>query len=674
MDSLRSEPIDIEAKKDLDILQLAIKRAESANTYWNDNYDESKGDVRFIFGEQWDEEAVKERELTKRPCLTLNKMPQFINRLIGSQKQNNQTIKLYPINGYAEAKVASQAGSKDYPMSKIIEGLISNIESTSNAQQHYKSAFQHSVEGGFGWLRVLTEYSNDDTFNLDLKIEHIVNRWSVLIDPSFKEPDASDMNYCFIFDKIHKDEFKKRYPKATIGDISSSNDESNSWQNEDYYKIAEYFVRVPKKENLLLMSDGNVYEESTAKDVLDELRQKGITVIRPRTVTRYEVKWYKITAQSILEKGVWDGQTIPVAPVWGRQTDLPDRRYFKGLINEAKDAQRMQNYWNTTATEKVALSPKAPYIGTVQMFEGHERVWENANNANYSYLPYNRQPDGSRPMRESPAPMPSAELQMASMMTDEIKSTIGIYDASLGARSNETSGRAIIARQREADTGTYVFLDNLNMAIARIGEILVEMIPKIYDTERIVRVRFPDGTGDFVKINEEIVDTQTGKVALLNDISFGKYDVSIATGPNYATKRLEAAANLLDCTKAVPQVAQVAPDLIAKSMDFEDIEEVTERLRKTLPPEMLSPEEKEEISKNMPPPPPPSPEQQLEMQKVQMSLQTEQLKLKQQELKTQEQGLKLEEQKLKLEEQSNQDEDRIEDLVARSIAKYMANK
>ena len=332
--------------------------------------------------------------------------------------------------------------------------------------------------------------------------------------------------------------------------------------------------------------------------------------------------------------------TIPIVPVLGREVNIRGKKTFQGLITQAKDPQRMLNYWQSAATERISLAPKAPYIAEAGAVQGRIE-WNTANTKNWSILTYNKgfQP----PRREAPPSMPVAEMNMAQNMQQSIQSSIGIYDASIGKAGNETSGRAILARQSEADSGTFEFTDNLANAMRRIGILLVEMIPKVYDTERILRIKNQDGSGDFVEINKVIKDEQTDKEVVIHDLAMGKYDVTVTTGSSYATKRIETADSMLQFMQAVPQAAQVAADLVAENMDFNNSEAIAGRLKKMLPPNLLSPEEQEEIAKNTPKQeaPPPSPEQ----IKAQADMEMKQLDM---QMKTQEQQFQIQMEEIKL--------------------------
>lgn len=613
------EPIQTrDGNTEEDRLREIRERAAFGIEVWQHNWDAALEDIQFLAGAQWPEDIKKQREDEGRPCLTLNKLPQYVDQVSGDQRQNRPAISIHPVEANAsqeQDKLPSVTGKADYTLAEIYEALIRNIEYISNAEAHYDTAFQHAAEGGFGWLRAVTRYSSDDAFEQDLYIKSIANRFAVIMDPEATEPDCSDANWCFIGENMKRTEFNKRYPDAQVGDLTDAERTGYAWWcTQDMVRVAEYFYREPTTRELLLMSDGRTLWRDEVKDVLDELAEMGETIIRSRKVKTYKVKWMKVTAFSVLEGPVdWPGRTIPVVPVFGKSITVGDKTFYRGLIRFAKDAQRMHNFWMTAATERVALAPKAPYTGPVEAFEGLEFHWQNANRENKSYLPYNAVPNGDRPRREQPASMPAAEINLALAMTEEMKATVGMYDASVGNEGPERSGRAILARQRQGDRGTFAYIDNLARAIRRLGQICVEVIPRIYDSERVLRLRFEDGEGDWVQINQTVRDEESGKDVLVHDIAAGKFDVTVKAGPSYQTQRMEAADSLMQFVQAVPSAGGVVLDLIAKNMDWPGSQEIAARLKKALPPGVLTPEEMEEEGIQ---PPQPTPEQQAAMAKA----------------------------------------------------------
>jgi len=629
-----SEPIKADNTSTTDdFLLLARQRYVTGTTYWRDNYLKALQDVEFTYMEQWDQ---KTREARKdRPCLTLNKLPTYLDQVIGDIRQNRPSIKVHPVEadhrvgpqpagpqtGPARARVANIAGTKDYSEAELRNGLIRNIEQISGAEAHYDTAAQQAIEGGFGWVRVLTAYSDDDSFDQDLLIKSIRNRFSVIMDPhATNEPDFSCANWCFISQMMRRQEFIKRYPLAAVGDLGDQflGDDWQLWYNEDMVRVSEYFYREAVKRTLLLLSSGEMVWLDEVTPVLDDLAAQGVEVRRERKVSTYKVMWSKITGMSILEKPVEvPFRTIPVVPVLGKEVVIGSQVHYRGLIRYAKDAQRMHNYWMSAATERVAMAPKQKYMADAKSVAGFEDEWANANVSAKALLRYNARADVPPPSTVAPPNMPAAELQLALAGSDEIKGTTGLFDASIGNQGNETSGKAILARQRQGDRGTFAYIDNLSRALRRVGKLLIDAIPRVYDSERTIRLKFQDGQEDWVTINKTIIDQQTGQAVLIHDIAAGKYDCTVTSGPSYQTMRLEAADSLMQFVQAVPAAGGVMLDLIAKNMDWPGADEIAKRLKKILPHGALS---QQEMAEEGIEPPQPSPEAQAEMARAQADI------------------------------------------------------
>lgn len=613
MEPVAEKPSDWSAQSDTDkILVLARERASEAWSGWKHNFELAENDLDFLDGDQWDEEAKKARK--GRPMLTINELPQHVDQIEGDMLQRRPRIKVRPVQGDSatDARMVNVAGSKDYSMSEIYDGIIRNIWQVSKAASHVDRAGRHAVESGFGWLRVLTEWSKHDIFAQDITVRSVRNRFSVLMDPMAQEPDFSDARYCFIFSDLRRREFEARYPAASEGELAQLDvDTQTFWQpDNDTVRVAEYYWREPYKETYLLMSNGMVIELSKSKAVIDELTQSGITEVRRRDVTQWRVMWAKITGESILEAARPVAcSTIPVVPVLGKELTKRKETIFRGAIRYAKDPQRMENYWLSAMTERVALAPKRKWVAHEDAIEGYEDEWTYANVSNDAVL---RVKSGKElPTETIPPSIPAAELQVALTFTDKIKATTGIYDASLGNRSNETSGVAIQSRQQQGDRGSFAYPDNQAKAVERIGTILLEMIPQVYDTERQVRIMGEDmETTDQILINTVVIDQQTGHEVIINDISQGKYDAVVDIGPDSKTARMDTVAELSALIGQIgnglpPAVASLMAFIIVKNMDVSGIDEVIKAFRKQLVQQgAIEPEQGDQ-------PPQPSPEQQM---------------------------------------------------------------
>jgi hypothetical protein len=586
-----------------DTLDEMRSRYTMAIAAYSDSREDELDDLRFMAGSpdnqwQWPADvlatrgAVQGQTINARPCLTINKLPQHVRQVTNEQRQNRPSGKVIPADDKADVEVAA-----------IYDGMVRHIEYMSDADVAYDTACENQVTYGEGYIRVLTEYCDEDSFDQDLRIGRVRNSFSVYMDPMSQDPTGADAEWCFITQDITKAEYERDYPDAApLSSILASgvgDQYLSQWLTEDTLRIAEYFYYKHEEATLNLYPGNQSFFDKSPED--KAMKEMGLKPIKSRRVDRKKVMWMKTNGFESLEEREWAGKWIPVVRVIGNEFEVEGQIYISGLVRNAKDAQRMYNYWTSQEAEMLALAPKAPFIGYGGQFEGYEMQWKTANTTNWPYLEVNPDvTDGMGavlplPQRAAP-PLPQTGLIQAKMgASDDIKSTTGQYDSSLGATSNERSGRAILAREKQGDTGTYHYVDNLARAIRHITRQLVDMIPKIYDTERIARIVGLDGEVDMVKINpqqpnpvNEIRDMNTGIVIeKIYNPGVGRYDVVVTTGPSYMTKRQEAMDAMSQILQGNPQLWSVAGDLFVKNMDWPGSEELAARLAKTIDPKLL---------------------------------------------------------------------------------------
>jgi hypothetical protein len=540
-------------------------------------------DIKFgRMGEQWASDDIETRKNQGRPSLTVNRMPSFIRQVVNDARQNKPSIKVHPNDDTADPETA-----------EVINGILRNIEQVSKADLAYDTAIDCAASGGFGYFRIDLDYADDDTFDLDIRINRMLNPLTVYPDPSSTAADSSDWNYCFVTEMMPKDEFEEKYPDAQVIDWSPSHldDRDQAWFEKDTTRIAEYWVREEIDATIYLLSSGDVVSEEVFAELEQEYAATGIEVIHTRQTTSHKVTQYIINGQEILETNAWPGKYIPIIPVYGEEVYVEGERHFFSLIHFAKDAQIMYNYWRTTTTELVAMTPKTPWIGPAGSFDVDLDRWQNANTETYAYLEY----DGDvSPQRQPFAGPPAGALQEALNASDDMKSVMGLHDASLGAQSNEISGVAIGKRVREGDTSTFHFVDNMARAIRHAGIIIVDLMPLIYSKPRIMRVLGEDGVPQTVQVNQKLTkeeemlqgEAQDRKEAIdsIYDLTVGKYDVTVKSGPSYTTQREEARDSMIALLSAFPQAAAVTGDLVVEAMDWPNADTFAKRLKSLLPP------------------------------------------------------------------------------------------
>ena len=591
------------------VLSTMRHRLTMAIAAFSESREDELDDLRFYAGSpdnqwQWPADvlqtrgAIQGQTINARPCLTINKLPQHVRQVTNDQRQHRPSGKVIPANDQADLEVA-----------EILNGIVRHIEYISDADVAYDTACENQVTYGEGYIRVLTEYIDETSFDQDIKIGRIRNSFSVYMDPTIQDPCGADAQWCLITQDITKEEYERLYPDAApitsilaqgVGDPSIS-----QWINEDTVRIAEYFFVEYKKATLNLYPN-NITAFAGSPEA-KRIEAMGLKPIRTRESARRMVKWGKTNGFEFLEGPQdWAGKHIPVVRVVGNEFEVDGKLYVSGIVRNAKDAQRMYNYWVSQETEMLALAPKAPFIGYGGQFEGYEYQWKTANTNNWPYLEVNPDVTDAQggmlplPQRAMP-PMPQTGLIQAKMgASDDIKATTGQYDASLGMAGNERSGKAILARERQADTGTYHFVDNLARAIRHVTRIIIDLIPKYYDTQRVARIIGVDGDTSMAKIDptqqepvRKIMDMQTGAVIeKIYNPSVGKYDVVVTTGPNYMTKRQEALESMAQLLQGNPQLWAVAGDLFVKNMDWPGAQEMAKRFEKTIDPMIVSDDDK----------------------------------------------------------------------------------
>jgi len=575
-----------------EILQRARKRFDRCVQAESDNRRAGLEDDKFYAGEQWDSSVIADRNQANRPILTINKLPTFVHQVTNDQRQNRPAININPVGDRGDPEVA-----------KMYRGMIRQIERASFADIAYDTAFESAARKGWGYWRVLTEFESQKSFNLVIRIARIRNAYTVYLDPNHQEPDGSDAKYGFITELIPRSDFEDMWPDAdpmpwTQGGVG---DAYKNWILQHEVRIAEYFELETEKRTLVMLSNGHV----GWKDELSEFAKMAFEIEAEREADCPRVDWYKITAREIVEENDWPGKWIPIIKVIGDEIDIEGKVKLWGIVRMAKDPQRMYNYWKTTETELVALQPRAKWLVAEGQIEGYEDQWKQANNNAYPYLQYKPTTLGNAlappPMRQQPEAIPASVVGAASAAAQDMMATTGIrFDATLGERVYDESGRALRELRERGDLGSFHLTDNLARSLRHCGEIMLDLIPKIYDTKRVATILREDDAEERVQLDpnsprpyREGRDPQTGKALKIFNPTVGEYGVTVTVGPSYATKRIEAAESMMDFVRALPAAAPLIMDLIAKNADWPGGEEMATRLAKALPPGLITPDMKD---------------------------------------------------------------------------------
>jgi len=557
-------------------MKLAKERFKLAVEADQDNHDNAIADLEFFNGNQWPEHLKASRESEGRPCLVINKLQEKVDQVVGDMLQNKPGMQVIGVDDLGDAETA-----------EAMEGIIRNIEYESDAEEVQSHAFEHTVICGFSAYRVLTRYVDDDIFDQDIIIEGIDNPLSVHWDPGAKKKSRRDARHAFVSDLLTPEQFKEKYPNAlTVSFDSASNSDEGLWIHEGRIRVCEYWIRYPAKKKIYLLEDGTVVEERPlntpplegpdGKLPEKQMSPRPPNAVRERIVDSYRVVQYIISGVEILSgPNPWAGKWIPLIPVWGKEINIKGKRHLRGLVRYAKDAQKMFNYWESLATEAVALAPRCPWLLTGKQIKNHEKAWKQSHERSMPYLLYNADPLAVPPKRQSMPAVATGLEQRAKINSEHIKSTTGLYDPSLGSKSNETSGRAILLRQREGDTATFAYINNFIRSLRYLGKILIDLVPRIYDTERMVRIVGRDGNQALISINKP---DGSGR-SRVNDLAVGRYDVMIDAGPSYTTQRQEAVEAMLKMAQSNPEIFMLIGHKLVQSMDWPGAHEIAEILQ-----------------------------------------------------------------------------------------------
>ncbi len=629
-----------ERVNDADLLREARERYHAGVEADRKNRERDHEDRKFYTGgeNQWPAGVPAERREEGRPCESYDRLRQLVKQVTGEVRQNKPAIKVLPVDGQTDPETA-----------KIYSAIIRHIESNSDGHRVYAKETEKAVIGGQGWWRIKADYYDDDSFEQDLCIESIPNPNAVVCDPDVWTPTKEGMTWAFVTELVSRAKFEKEYPKASLADFDTDTTHQTDWLQGDFVRVAEYWRKREsgvKKLYAFELPDGSVekHDEAAVREMagVKEGKVEDLIAALPVPVTIKAVRRVPIyVVESILLCGTaalgkwqaWPGKDIPLVRVVGEEIEAGDTVFRHGMIHHAKPSQMAYNFARNAMMERHGTSTKSPWLVTLKQILPFKSLWENANKKNYPFLPYEADPAAPPPSRIAPPQIDAAAYQESMVAADDMKASTGIYDAQLGAKSNETSGIAIKARDAQGDTATFVYIDNMEAAITQTGRILIDLIPHYYTEERVIRIIGEDGEIEaFEQINKVLPNGQKW-----NDVTTGKYDVSVSTGPAYATKRQEASDKLMQLVQAFPQLAEIGGDVVIKALDIPLGDKLAERVKRMIPPGLdkdLDEERAKEQEGQPQQPPKPSPEEmqmqaemQMQQQKLQADQQAQQMKM-----------------------------------------------
>lgn len=592
--SKQTDDSELQGVRDTYIIK-AMKRMKIASEAEEHNRKDFIEDMKFINGQQWDTSTKNDRDLDGRPSLVINTLPGLVEHIIGDIRLNRPQIKTRPAGGKTSIVLA-----------KIFDAIIRNIEYESDAEQVYDNAAESMIAGGLGGWRINTCYADDAMFEQRIVIEWIPNPLSMYFDPKPFDLDKQFAEWAFITSWLKRDEFMELYPNITPMSIpTKGKGDTDGWFEPDRVKIAEYWERIPVEKTLCQLTDGSVMYQDKAEELIAKQQMllsdsqsplaqisAPLEIIKDRKVDTYQVKRSLICGTAKLEEPAdFPCSIIPIVPIYGKCFVVEGKRYYRGMVRFAKDPARMYNYFRSAETEFIALQPKTPWLATPTMIEGFENRYKDANKKNISVLPFNIDPMNvsMKPERQPPPQASPGMFQAGQEAREDIKATTNMYDPSLGIPGPERTGPVINARLREGDVANFPYADNLARGLKLTGKILVDMIPRVIDTEQLLHLKAHDEEELEVPVNKVGTDPETGLPIIINNLTAGKLSVIIDTGPSFSTARVEAREGMEKFAMGFPEQAPYIADLVAKSQDWPYAQEISERLEKMLPPMLQKP-------------------------------------------------------------------------------------
>jgi hypothetical protein len=580
----------------MDFLKEARERLQAAISAESVNRKEALEDLNFKVGKQWPEDIRAKRKRDQRPCLTINKVPTFVNQIVNDMRQNRPSINFSPVGDKASRETA-----------RLLRGMVRQTERRSAADISYDTAAECAVAIGWGFFRFTSAYEHAKTFNQVVQVERVRNPFCIYLDNRRQMPDGSDAKWAFVSDRMLKDEFKKKYPRAELMnfEVTGSGDVVTSWGNDSEIRVCEYFYPFTKSRELLALDNGHEgFEDELEQEQQDYIAAHPDAVHARRTVEETHYRWVKISAKDILEVSEWRWDSIPIIEVVGMETDIEGKVTREGIIRAMKDPQRMYNYWVTREAEEVAQAPLAKYVMEEGQLEDHEDEWRQSNTNPMPVLTYKSTNVAGHPAPppqpiQAPA-IPEGTVQAKAGAAQDMMGVTGVrFDSTLAERTYDESGVALKRLEARSEVGYFHYIDNFTRSLHYAGKVFLSMLVKVYDTPRLVTVLHEDDKEEQVMLDphapvsysERILDS--GQRQKIFNPNLGQYEVVVTTGPSYATRRIESVAKMVEFVRSFPQAAPLTMDLIAKNSDWPGAEEISKRLATLVPPQALLQDQKD---------------------------------------------------------------------------------
>ena len=568
-------------KVDQSILEDAKKFRDDASAYWQPIYDKGREDKEFAIekGKQWDTSAIAKRKSEGKPTLEFNLVHTYCKQQVNTHKQNRPQIQVVPVDSGADEDKA-----------KILSGLIKDTEEASDFESANDVAVENAVYSGIGFLRIITDFIHEKSFNQEPRYKSIHNPEAVLIDPLSREIDGSDNDRALVCEWVDKAQIEKEFGDDAVSDFEFDGAENWHDQSKDTILIAEYFYKDSVRDTLIMLEDGTSEFKSVLLEQWSEDELKLVTVDE-RATTRTEIKWAKLSGCKVLETGIFPGQHIPIIPVYGEVVWVGEERKVFSLVHFATDPQRLFNYWKSAEASILQKNQDEMTIVDDRGIASFEE-WKNPSKA--QYLRFRATDDNGNqipyPTKMGAATPPVGILNASESAKSLIADTLNMHAPNMGQDVNQQSGKAIGLLQRQGETSQFHFQDNDNKSIRHCGRILLGLYPVLYDTPLVRRIVGTDGETKMVKLNaqpqtEDEFDKAIG--GILNDMTVGRFDIRIDTGPSFNTQREQSFQLMMQLAQFAPNIMQCAGDLIIKDSPLLNSKEIADRVKKMMPPQVL---------------------------------------------------------------------------------------
>jgi len=507
-----------------------------------------------------------------KPRYTFDNVNPIVDQVASEIEQADFDIRVSPAGGNATKDIAS-----------TYDGLIRNIENLSNARQVYSQAARGMITGGFDAWRVSQKFVDDNSFDQDIVIEKIGNPVDrVWFDPAAELQDKSDSRYAFVLHPMAVDEYRSRWPEGSEESVSDDREGDAYYDKAEAIVVGEFLYVESEDRELVLMSNGQTHEvNEDFEKVVDDLAMIGVTEVRRRTRKAHKVcsrffdnkDWLEDDRETVFNR-------IPVIPAYANFKIFEGKTLYWGVVEKLLDPQRVLNYAMSRSIEEGALAPRAKYWMTPAQAAGHEDEIATLNTNSNPVQFFNPDPEfPAVPQQQGGAQVNQGLSMIAQSMQGMINATAGMFAANMGDNPNAQSGVAIRQLQNKGDNGTYKYSRSMEIAIAATGRLIKDAIPKVYDTQRTVRVLREDESFDMASINQQAIDNETGEIVTINDLSVGSYDVICKAGPSFKNRQEETLEAITNLAQVDPSIMQIAGDLMLQSVNTPAASQIAERKR-----------------------------------------------------------------------------------------------